>query len=145
MSHVKLASYWLIRIKLISDWLAGGTMQPIHEFRDQLFVAAGAEPARVMHFSCDHVVPATNILPRVLTSGPSGARLDFSYQHRDKTETLTELGRVLTNIVTIVPGKYSPLICCRYSLLIGLYCKYCPLIGHHFARWSGGVLPLIRL
>ena len=54
--------------------------------------------------SCDHVVPASNILPRVLTSGPSGARLDFSYQHRDKAETLTELGRVLTNIVTIVPG-----------------------------------------
>ena len=84
--------------------VAGGTMQPVTEFRDQLFVAAGADTSRVMHFSCDHVVPASNILPRVLSCGPSGAKLDFSFQHRDKTETLTELGRVLTNLVNIVPG-----------------------------------------
>jgi len=34
----------------------------------------------------------------------SGARLDFSYQFRDKKETLDELGRTLVNIVNIVPG-----------------------------------------
>ena len=79
-------------------------MQPIQEFRDQLFVAAGAEPTRVMHFSCDHVVPACNILPRVICTGPSGAKLDFSYQFRDKPDTLTELGRVLTNLTNIIPG-----------------------------------------
>ena len=33
-----------------------------------------------------------------------GARLDFSYQFRDKKETLDELGRTLVNIVNIVPG-----------------------------------------
>ena len=49
--------------------VAGGTMQPIAEFRDQLFVAAGADVSRVMHFSCDHVVPTCNILPRVICSG----------------------------------------------------------------------------
>ena len=43
--------------------VAGGTMQPLSEFRDQLFVQAGAEPSRVMHFGCDHVVPGENILP----------------------------------------------------------------------------------
>jgi chromosome transmission fidelity protein 1 len=43
--------------------VAGGTMQPLSEFRDQLFLQAGAEPDRVMHFSCDHVVPGDNILP----------------------------------------------------------------------------------
>ena len=84
--------------------VAGGTMQPIQEFRDQLFVAAGADPTRVMHFSCDHVVPASNILPRVICTGPSGAKLDFSYQYRDKPDTLTELGRVLMNLTNIIPG-----------------------------------------
>ena len=34
----------------------------------------------------------------------SGARLDFSYQFRDKKETLDELGRTLVNIVNIVQG-----------------------------------------
>ena len=84
--------------------VAGGTMRPTQEFRDQLFVAAGAEPSRVMSFSCDHVVPGCNLLPRVLCTGPSGARLDFSYQFRDKQETLAELGRVLGNLVNIIPG-----------------------------------------
>ena len=84
--------------------VAGGTMQPLSEFRDQLYVAAGAEPGRVTHFSCDHVVSADNILPRVLCSGPTGARLDFTFQSREKAETLAELGRVLVNLVNIVPG-----------------------------------------
>ena len=43
--------------------VAGGTMHPLSEFRDQLFIQAGAEPSRVMNFSCDHVVPGENILP----------------------------------------------------------------------------------
>ena len=43
--------------------VAGGTMHPLSEFRDQLFIQAGAEPNRIMHFSCDHVVPGENILP----------------------------------------------------------------------------------
>ena len=84
--------------------VAGGTMQPLSEFRDQLYINAGAHPDRVTHFSCDHVVPPDNILPRVVCSGPTGARLDFSFQFRDKQETLAELGRVLVNLVNIVPG-----------------------------------------
>ena len=100
--------------------VAGGTMRPIAEFRDQLFISAGADPSRVTHFSCDHVVPGVNMLPLVLNTGPSGAKLDFSYQFRDKKETLDELGRALINIVNIVPGgvvvffpsyDYEKLVC----------------------------------
>ena len=43
--------------------VAGGTMHPLSEFRDQLFLQAGAKPNRVVNFSCDHVVPGENILP----------------------------------------------------------------------------------
>ena len=43
--------------------VAGGTMHPLSEFRDQLFLQAGAKIDRVMNFSCDHVVPGENILP----------------------------------------------------------------------------------
>ena len=76
----------------------------VAEFRDQLFLAAGAAPERVMSFSCEHVVAGANLLPRVLCSGPSGARLDFSLKFRDTAATLTELARLLCNLVNIVPG-----------------------------------------
>ena len=43
--------------------VAGGTMHPLSEFRDQLFIQSGAKFDRIMNFSCDHVVPGENILP----------------------------------------------------------------------------------
>jgi len=84
--------------------VAGGTMRPMEEFRDQLFIASGAPQSRVTTFSCDHVVPGSNLLPFVLPSGPSGVQLDFSFHHRALDSTLDELGRALLNIVTMVPS-----------------------------------------
>lgn len=62
--------------------VAGGTMEPISEFQDQLFLSAGGAASRVQHFSCGHVVPANQLLPVVLPQGPTGITLDFTYQHR---------------------------------------------------------------
>jgi len=84
--------------------VAGGTMRPMEEFRDQLFIASGAPQSRVTCFSCDHVVPGCNLLPFVLPSGPSGVQLDFSFNFRALDSTLDELGRALLNIVTMVPS-----------------------------------------
>ncbi len=58
-------------------------MQPISEFREQLFLNAGADASRIMTFSCGHVIPPENILPIVFCSGPSGKQLDYSYQTRN--------------------------------------------------------------
>ena len=85
--------------------VAGGTMQPISEFRDQLFVESGADPARIRHFSCGHVVPKENVLPMVIQKGPSGAILDFSFQNRDE-RSLDELGRVLINLCNLIPAGF---------------------------------------
>ncbi|XP_057328796.1 ATP-dependent DNA helicase DDX11 [Microplitis mediator] len=84
--------------------LAGGTMEPISEFRDQLFIGAGAEPQRIVTFSCDHVIPKDNILTRIVTQGPTGIKFEFNYQNRDNKELLNELGRTLKNLCNIVPG-----------------------------------------
>jgi len=84
--------------------VAGGTMSPIEEFKQQLFVASGADPSRITHFSCDHVVPGEHLAPLVLGSGPTGVQLDFSYQHRDSPKVLDELGRVLQNVVAVIPA-----------------------------------------
>ena len=62
-------------------------MSPINEFKDQLFLSAGATEDRVFEFSCGHVVQDENILPLVLKSGPASVTLDFTYNNR-KNSTL---------------------------------------------------------
>ena len=57
-------------------------MRPMSEFRDQLFLSAGADPSRVHEFSCGHVVPGDQIMPLALAAGPTNTKLDFTYQHR---------------------------------------------------------------
>ncbi|MPC34406.1 putative ATP-dependent DNA helicase DDX11 [Portunus trituberculatus] len=90
--------------------VAGGTMQPISEFKNQLFLSAGGEESRVQYFSCGHVVPAKQLLPVTLPQGPTGQILDFTYHNRtdpkvvSEAGVLDELGRVLVNVCTVVPG-----------------------------------------
>ncbi|XP_077295198.1 ATP-dependent DNA helicase DDX11 [Arctopsyche grandis] len=84
--------------------VAGGTMQPFSEFRDQLFISAGAAFERIAEFSCGHVIPPENILPICLSEGPSGKKLNFTYEMRNTPEMLNEIGRILMNICNIVPG-----------------------------------------
>lgn len=84
--------------------IAGGTMQPVSEFKDQLFGSIGVSPERILEYSCGHVIPDDHLLPIALASGPSGREMDFTYQHRDKPQTLQELGHVICNTCNIVPG-----------------------------------------
>ncbi|XP_017769613.1 PREDICTED: putative ATP-dependent RNA helicase DDX11-like protein 8 [Nicrophorus vespilloides] len=64
--------------------VAGGTMKPISEFRDRLFINAGAESSRIVEFSCDHIIPPKNILPIIVTSGPAEEKLLFNFDNRRK-------------------------------------------------------------
>lgn len=66
--------------------VSGGTMEPISEFKDQLFNFNGNNSNRIVHFSCGHVVPPENILPLIMCAGPTGKQLDFSYQERTTTK-----------------------------------------------------------
>ncbi|XP_037370456.1 ATP-dependent DNA helicase DDX11 [Talpa occidentalis] len=84
--------------------IAGGTMQPVSDFRDQLLTCAGVKAERVVEFSCGHVIPPSNILPLILTNGPSNQQLEFTYQTRELPQMMHETGRVLCNLCTIVPG-----------------------------------------
>ncbi|XP_026670110.1 ATP-dependent DNA helicase DDX11 isoform X2 [Ceratina calcarata] len=84
--------------------LAGGTMAPMNEFTEQLFIAAGAKPERIVTFSCDHVVPEENILCSIATHGPSGIEFEFNFQSRQNTKLLDELGRALLNLCNIIPA-----------------------------------------
>ncbi|XP_037246608.1 ATP-dependent DNA helicase DDX11 isoform X1 [Falco rusticolus] len=84
--------------------IAGGTMQPVADFREQLLSCAGMDPARVVEFSCGHVIPPENILPIILCNGPSNQQLEFTYQTRDLPQMMDETGRILCNLCNVVPG-----------------------------------------
>nr|XP_015208707.1 PREDICTED: probable ATP-dependent RNA helicase DDX11 [Lepisosteus oculatus] len=84
--------------------VAGGTMQPVSDFKEQLLLSAGVRPERIMEFSCGHVIPPQNILPLILCKGPSGQELEFTFQNREKSHMMDETGRVLSNLCNVVPG-----------------------------------------
>uniref|UniRef100_A0A6Q2XZW6 Helicase ATP-binding domain-containing protein n=1 Tax=Esox lucius TaxID=8010 RepID=A0A6Q2XZW6_ESOLU len=84
--------------------IAGGTMQPVSDFKQELLFSAGVEAERITEFSCGHVIPPENILPLVLCSGPSGQELEFTFQNRDTPHLMDETGRVLSNLCNVVPG-----------------------------------------
>ncbi|KAF7670341.1 hypothetical protein LDENG_00018830 [Lucifuga dentata] len=84
--------------------IAGGTMQPISDFKQELLFSAGVGEERIIEFSCGHVIPPENILPIILCSGPSGQELDFTFQNRDSPRMMDETGRILSNICNVVPG-----------------------------------------
>ncbi|KAJ0962912.1 hypothetical protein J5N97_028034 [Dioscorea zingiberensis] len=81
--------------------LAGGTLQPIEESRVRLFPDLSVD--QVHFFSCDHIVPPESILPIVVSRGPSGMTFDFSYNSRGSPSMIEELGRLLCNLVAVIP------------------------------------------
>ncbi|XP_028665116.1 ATP-dependent DNA helicase DDX11 isoform X1 [Erpetoichthys calabaricus] len=84
--------------------IAGGTMQPIADFKEQLLFSAGLSPDRIAEFSCGHVIPPDNILPIILSSGPSGQKLEFTFHNRETPQMMDETGRILSNLCNVVPG-----------------------------------------
>ncbi|URE08400.1 HELICc2 [Musa troglodytarum] len=81
--------------------LAGGTLQPIEETRVRLFPSLSLE--QVHFYTCNHIVPPESILPIAVSRGPSGINFDFSYNSRSSLNMIEELGRLLCNLVAIVP------------------------------------------
>lgn len=71
-------------------------MEPISEFKDQLFNSNDSNANRIVHFSCGHVVPSDNILPLIICSGPTGKQLDFSYQERSTAKMVELFGLMAT-------------------------------------------------
>ena len=55
-------------------------------------------------FSCDHVVPESNVFLQCWGSGPNGSHLDFRHSVRGKEAVIDELGEALIKIVGNVPN-----------------------------------------
>lgn len=80
--------------------LAGGTMEPISEFQRQLFAA---DPDRFTSYSCDHIVPRTNLLGAIVNTGPKGTLFEFTHGAWENKPLLDELGTALSNYVNVIP------------------------------------------
>lgn len=57
-------------------------MKPISEFRERLFMGAGATSDQIVEFTCDHIIPPQNILPLAITKGLNQENLLFNFENR---------------------------------------------------------------
>ena len=98
--------------------LAGGTMSPVSgscinhiaftddcfkmdDYRRHLF--AYLEPDRLKTLSCGHVIPEENLIAWPVTRGPSNIDFDFTFEKRNSTYMMDELGKCLTELSRTVP------------------------------------------
>lgn len=59
---------------------------------------------RVKSKSIGHVIEPENINISILTTGPSGTILNFSYDSRNNLKMIQELGIVISNYSRIIPA-----------------------------------------
>ncbi|KFD50287.1 hypothetical protein M513_08787 [Trichuris suis] len=84
--------------------LTGGTMEPVRELYDRLFIPLGLPMAKITHLSCSHVVPDSSILPLVITNGPLGHKMELNYSSRSTPHLLDDLCKVILRLSSIVPA-----------------------------------------
>ena len=81
--------------------LAGGTMQPMAEYVQQLMPSI--QPSRFRTLSVGHVIPKENILPLTVSTGPTGLKFDFRHGTRSDPTQKSEIGRLIVNICGLTP------------------------------------------
>lgn len=81
--------------------LAGGTMEPVEDYKNFLFPYVPEQDVRV--FSCGHVIPDTNLCVSTLESGPSKKEFHFTFDKRDSSDMIDELGDSIYNLCGTIP------------------------------------------
>lgn len=82
--------------------LAGGTMSPFQDYKDQLFPTLDA--AKVTSLSCGHVIPPENLCVWTLASShPESPPFEFSFKQRGNRDMMAQLGLAILNVCNIVP------------------------------------------
>ncbi|KAL6808499.1 helicase C-terminal domain-containing protein [Trichoderma sp. SZMC 28015] len=82
--------------------LAGGTMSPFQDYKDQLFPTLDAE--KVTSLSCGHVIPPENLCVWTLaSSNTESPPFEFSFKQRGNKDMMIQLGLAILNVCNIVP------------------------------------------
>ncbi len=80
----------------------GGTMSPLADVIQQL-LTPDLQPKSIAK-AIGHVIGPENINLSILTAGPSGNSLNFSYELRNNVQMINELGIIITNYTRIIPA-----------------------------------------
>ena len=59
---------------------------------------------RLTTFSCGHIVPRSHVQTLCVTKGPAGSLLEFKYAQQTDQRMLNELGQLILNLCSVVPG-----------------------------------------
>ncbi|VEU21768.1 DEKNAAC102243 [Brettanomyces naardenensis] len=81
--------------------LAGGTMEPVADFTD--FLLPYVEKDRVNTFSCDHIIPDSNLEVYPI-SNSGNTPFEFTFGKRSNERMLDVLGRSVIRILRVVPA-----------------------------------------
>jgi chromosome transmission fidelity protein 1 len=82
--------------------LAGGTLEPISDFIEQLFPYLEKDK-EIVHYSYDHVIDSSSLLTMIIEKGPIGTPFLFNYENRNNPKILKELGQLILNVVNVIP------------------------------------------
>lgn len=80
----------------------GGTLSPLSETIKQLITPSLQD--RSDSKSLNHVVDSENISLSLISKGPTGLGLNFSFESRMSLNMINELGMIITNYARIVPA-----------------------------------------
>ncbi|KAG7758995.1 hypothetical protein KL911_000132 [Ogataea haglerorum] len=80
--------------------LAGGTMEPISDFTS--FLVPYVESTQIRYFSCDHIIPASNLDVYPVKSR-QGVEFEFSFDKRNDKKMINALGDAILEMVAAVP------------------------------------------
>ncbi|KAH3663131.1 hypothetical protein OGATHE_004707 [Ogataea polymorpha] len=80
--------------------LTGGTMEPISDFTN--FLVPYVESKQIKHFSCDHIIPASNLDVYVVKRRQE-VEFEFSFDKRNDKKMINALGDTILEMVAVVP------------------------------------------
>ncbi|MCJ1358116.1 MAG: ATP-dependent DNA helicase chl1 [Icmadophila ericetorum] len=81
--------------------LSGGTMSPMEDYINHLLPYV--HPSRISTLSCGHVIPPQNLLVRAVVRGPRNIEFEFTFEKRNLSVTIDELGRCIEQLSQVIP------------------------------------------
>ncbi|KAJ3369788.1 ATP-dependent DNA helicase chl1 [Kappamyces sp. JEL0680] len=77
-------------------------MSPMNDFVCQLFPYLARD--KIHQFQCGHVIQKSQLLPVVVSKGPSNCRFNFGFENRSNPVMVQDCGKVITDVCRAVAG-----------------------------------------
>lgn len=81
--------------------LAGGTMEPVSDYIDNLF--SYVPPSQIQRFSCGHIIPKENLQVSCISHSRDACEFKFTFANRGSSPLLKSLGTTIVDLVSKIP------------------------------------------